>query len=73
MTIPTPVQAVPAQRGAPLPRAASGGGVLAARTRALLGAGVPLSLLLDLADPDGPSSAELYQDEGGCARWLQGA
>lgn len=29
----------------------------------LLAAGVPLSLLWDLADPDGPDSAALYRSE----------
>ena len=34
-----------------------------ARTAALLRAGVPLTLLLDLAAPHGPRSRELYQRE----------
>lgn len=29
----------------------------------LLAAGVPLSLLVDLADPDGPDSVALYRSE----------
>ena len=41
---------------------------LVARTRALLAAGVPLSLLLDLGEPAGPRSAELYAAEGGARR-----
>jgi hypothetical protein len=34
----------------------------------LLRAGVPLTLLLDLADPYGPRSYELYDVEGDAAR-----
>ena len=34
-----------------------------ARTAALLRAGVPLTLLLDLAAPHGPRSRELYERE----------
>ncbi len=34
-----------------------------ARTHALLCAGIPLSLLLDLMDPRGPRSQEIYGDE----------
>lgn len=33
----------------------------------LLRAGVPLTLLLDLADPYGPRSTELYDVEGAAA------
>lgn len=33
------------------------------RTHALLCSGVPLSLLMDLASPSGPPSAELYDAE----------
>ncbi len=32
-------------------------------TSALLRSGVPLTLLLDLADPQGPHSRELYRSE----------
>jgi hypothetical protein len=35
----------------------------AARTWSLLRAGVPLSLLCDLADPEGPPSREIYTAE----------
>ncbi len=46
--------------------------VLAARTQALLASGVPLTLLLDLGDPAGPPSSDLYRAEGGWdASWLQ--
>ena len=34
-----------------------------ARTWSLLRAGVPLSLLCDLVDPEGPSSREIYTAE----------
>jgi hypothetical protein len=34
-----------------------------ARPWDLLSHGIPLTLLLDLADPDGPDSARLYADE----------
>ena len=46
-------------------------GVLVRRTCALLQAGVPLTLLLDLSDERGPRSAERYGAEGGDARWLR--
>lgn len=45
---------------------------LAQRTRDLLAAGVPLTLLLDLAEPAGPASHELYVAEGISAHWLPG-
>ena len=37
------------------------------RVQALLAAHVPLSLLLDLADPGGPHSADLLREERACA------
>jgi len=43
------------------------------RTCALLAAHVPISLLLDLADPGGPHSRELLADEPGSADWLSPA
>lgn len=44
---------------------------LVARTGALLAGGVPLTLLLDLADPAGPRSRARYAEEGGeDATWL---
>jgi hypothetical protein len=43
---------------------------LVRRTEALLAAGVPLTLLLDLAEPLGPRSAVLLREEGGDASWL---
>lgn len=44
--------------------------VLVRRTTALLGAGVPLTLLLDLAEPFGPDSAGRFTSEGGDVTWL---
>lgn len=41
-----------------------------ARVRSLLAAHVPLSLLLDLADPAGPQSRALLDAEAGAADWL---
>jgi hypothetical protein len=37
---------------------------------ALLGAGIPLTLLLDLAGPARPGSREIARSEGGEADWL---
>ena len=45
--------------------------VLVRRTSELLAAGVPLTLLLDLADERGPHSRTRYADEGGDARWVR--
>ena len=42
----------------------------ASRAAALLAAHVPLSLLLDLADPSGPRSKDLLVAEPGTADWL---
>ena len=41
------------------------------RTRALLQAHVPLSLLLDLADPAGPDSAGHFVGEPADLSWLR--
>jgi hypothetical protein len=55
----------------PAPRRAVDLPALVARTQALLDSGVPLTLLLDLAEPEGPRSEALYQAEGGWdAGWL---
>lgn len=43
---------------------------LVARTLSLLESGVPLSLLLDLVDPDGPRSHELLTGEVASTDWL---
>ena len=45
--------------------------VLRQRTRDLLAAHVPLTLLLDLAEPKGPDSAGRYAGEGGDTTWLR--
>ena len=45
-------------------------GILARRTRSLLHAGVPLSLLMDLADQTGPRSRALYAAEEPDLSWL---
>jgi len=45
--------------------------VLTHRTADLLRDHVPLTLLLDLAEDDGPRSAVRYADEGGDATWLE--
>ena len=37
---------------------------LVRRTEAMLAAGIPLSLLMDLASPTGPDSRALYASEG---------
>ncbi|HEU0101290.1 MAG TPA: hypothetical protein VFR07_03145 [Mycobacteriales bacterium] len=46
------------------------GDALAARTGQLLAAHVPLSLLLDLSDPGGPHSRDLFDAEPEAASWL---
>ena len=43
---------------------------LSRRTTALLEAGVPLSLLIDLSRPDGPHSSQICTEEGGSADWI---
>jgi hypothetical protein len=37
---------------------------------ALLGAGIPLSLLMDLVDAEGPQSRDLIDHEVGDSEWL---
>ena len=44
---------------------------LVRRTQSLLEAQVPLSLLLDLADPSGPDSQAMYAAEPADGRWLE--
>jgi hypothetical protein len=63
-TVPPAVLPATSRRTADLPG-------LVARTQALLDGRVPLSLLLDLADPQGPRSAALYQDEAADCSWLR--
>lgn len=55
----------------PAPRSPLDVTALVRRTEALLRAGVPLSLLLDLADEGGTHSRARYTDEGGDAAWLK--
>lgn len=45
-------------------------GVLVRRTRRLLAAGVPLTLLIDLSDPDGPHSAARFASEQADLSWV---
>jgi hypothetical protein len=44
--------------------------LLARRASALLEAGVPLTLLIDLSDPSGPRSRDVYASEVGDTDWL---
>lgn len=44
---------------------------LSRRTTALLEAGIPLTLLIDLCDLAGPHSRRVYNDEGGTADWMR--
>lgn len=60
LPVPTPEPAARTQPGAD-------------EVRRLLAAHVPLSLLMDLADPDGPPSGELFTAEPGSCDWLPGS
>ena len=44
--------------------------LLVRRASALLEAGVPLTLLIDLSDPSGPRSHDVYVSEPGDTDWL---
>ena len=44
--------------------------LLAQRASALLEAGVPLSLLIDLSEPSGPRSREVYESERADLGWV---
>lgn len=55
----------------PAPRHAVDVAVLVRRTHELLAAGVPLTLLLDVAAEDGPRSHARYTAEGGDAAWVR--
>ena len=44
---------------------------LVERTSELLRTGVPLTLLLDLAEEEGPRSAQHYAAEGGDVSWVR--
>lgn len=69
MTAPTGPSHVPAP-GPALRARLRDADALATRTQALLASHVPLTLLLDLADPGGPHSADLMWNEAGAADWL---
>ena len=45
-------------------------GVLVRRTQELLAAGVPLTLLIDLSDPDGPRSEARFASEHADLGWV---
>ena len=45
-------------------------GVLVRRTQQLLAAGVPLTLLIDLSDPEGPHSALRFASEQADLDWV---
>lgn len=55
----------------PAPRPTLDVGALVRRTSDLLAAGVPLTLLLDLAEDGGPRSAQRYVDEPAELGWLR--
>jgi len=57
------MQIAPSRRNVDLP-------LLTRRTTALLEAGVPLTLLLDLTDPKGPHSEQVYAAEGVREGWI---
>lgn len=44
--------------------------LLARRASALLEAGVPLTLLIDLSNPAGPRSREVYESEWADTAWV---
>ena len=44
--------------------------LLARRASRLLAAGVPLTLLIDLSDPAGPRSHDMYESEQADLDWL---
>ena len=54
----------------PHPHAVADVPALVRRTHDLLASGVPLTLLLDLAEDGGPHSRQHYVSEGGDAGWL---
>jgi hypothetical protein len=57
-------------RQKPLTRAQVDLPLLARRASALLEAGVPLTLLIDLSDPAGPRSRDVYESEPATTEWL---
>jgi hypothetical protein len=66
------VESTPTTTPVPAPRATTplDVGVLVRRTHDLLAAGVPLTLLLDLAEDDGPRSQQRYAEEPPELSWL---
>ena len=57
----------------PVPRPQVDLPLLARRASALLEAHVPLTLLIDLAEPTGPRSQDLYAAEVADVEWLTAA
>ena len=57
----------------PVPRSQVDLPLLAARVTAMLEARVPLTLLIDLAEPAGPRSHDLYATEQADTDWLLAA
>jgi hypothetical protein len=55
----------------PVPHPSVDVAVLVRRTYGLLAAGVPLTLLLDLAEEDGPRSRQRYAEESAELGWLR--
>jgi hypothetical protein len=54
----------------PAPRHPVDVGLLVRCTQDLLASGVPLTLLIDLADEQGPNSQTRYAAEGGDVSWV---
>ena len=57
-------------RAVPVARSTVDLPLLARRASALLVAGVPLSLLIDLSEPSGPRSHDVYASELADMAWL---
>jgi hypothetical protein len=57
-------------REVPLSRSQVDLPLLARRASSLLEAGVPLTLLIDLCEPAGPRSHEMYVTEGADLDWI---
>ena len=57
-------------RAVPVARSTVDLPLLARRASALLVAGVPLSLLIDLSEPGGPRSHDVYVSEVADTAWL---
>ncbi len=67
----SPTRTVPPDLPAARREPEHGAALAGAPAQALLAAHVPLSLLLDLAQPGGPRSAELLTGEPGDTAWLR--